>query len=93
MTVKSMRWLARAALVTSGVVEAVLLSQPGDSTAHPQKTLRTAITGEQRLPAPDRPNIRPPDSHPITEGSFLRDRLRIHGSTNGHSPLSTARSA
>lgn len=33
MTVKSMRWLARAALVTSGVVEAVLLSQPGDSTA------------------------------------------------------------
>ena len=33
MTVKPVRWLARAALLTSGVVGAVLLSQPGDSTA------------------------------------------------------------
>jgi hypothetical protein len=45
------------------------------------------------IAALDRPNIGPPDSQLITEGSFLRDRLRIHGSANGHSPLSTVRSA
>ena len=33
MSVKSMRWLATAALVTNGVVGASLLSQPRDSTA------------------------------------------------------------